>query len=210
MNMSYLPLKAAAVALALVVALLALPGPAGASHIIGTVKMSPQQAVVGQPADIQVTLRSTSGAPMAGIPVTFYLKASIGGVSGKAVLGTATTDAKGLADLNFQPRVAGDHQVIAEYKTEGESQPENSSMPISIAGSSTQLYRSTAGVHIPGLSVWVLIAVVATVWTILISIAVRIIAIARAGKDNLTPEPAHARADEGRLSPLPAGSETGS
>jgi hypothetical protein len=45
------------------------------------------------------------------------------------------------------------------------------------------LYRSTAGIQVPGLNVWLIVAVVSTVWLILFSVAVRVIAIARAGDD---------------------------
>ena len=40
-----------------------------------------------------------------------------------------------------------------------------------VSGAPHQLYQSTAGVQIPGLNVWVLMAVVATVWAILLSVA---------------------------------------
>lgn len=206
--MRHLPLKAAVLAVVLAAALLALTGSAGASHIVANLKMSPQQAVVGQPADIQVTLRSeATGTPLVGIPVTFYMKDEFAGVQGKVLLGTTKTNAKGLADLNFEPRVAGAHQVTAEYATPGEAQPETSSISMSIAGSTTQLYRSTAGVSIPGLSVWVLIAVVSVVWIILLSVALRIFLIARASED-AKEQPARIEQD-GRLAQAPITGETG-
>jgi uncharacterized membrane protein len=54
---------------------------------------------------------------------------------------------------------------------------------MTLAGGNVQLHRSTAGVNIPGLNVWLLIALVTTVWAILLSVALRVIAISRAGGD---------------------------
>jgi hypothetical protein len=161
----------------------ALAGTASASHVTATVSVV-QQASVGQPADVQVTLRSPDGnATLTNIPVTFYTDASLGDVKGEVVLGRSVTDNNGVASLNFEPRVAGEHQIRVEFAAPGETQPQAATTTISVAGGTTQLYQSTAGIQIPGLSVWLLIAVLSAVWLILLSVALRVLAIARDGSD---------------------------
>ena len=133
-------------------------------------------------------LRSADGGlPLEGTSVTFYSDASFGGVDGEVVLGRAVTDESGVAALTYEPRSASQHQIRIEYLPPGESEPEEITQPLSVAEGGSQMYRSSAGVHIPGLNVWLLIAVVSTVWVILLSVALRVIAIARAGGDAETP-----------------------
>jgi hypothetical protein len=50
-----------------------------------------------------------------------------------------------------------------------------------------QLYRSAAGLDVPGLNVGLLMAVLATVWSILLWVAFRLVAIARAGGESRAP-----------------------
>ena len=162
-------------------AIFALAGTADATHakldLVG-----PSRLTVGSSVDIQATLHSAHGSEsVAGAAITFYMDGSFGGVDGEVLLGQAVTDENGVAVLNYEPRTAGEHQLRVEYLTPGESEPEEATWSHSVGGASEQLYRSTSGVQIPGLNVWLLIAVVATVWAILLSVAIRVIAIAYAG-----------------------------
>jgi hypothetical protein len=175
---------------ALGVAVFALAGTASATLVNAEITV-PHEVTVGHPAEIQAKLRTADeGVPVAGTSVTFYTDASFAGVSGEAVLGRAVTDENGIATLIFEPRLASEHQIRIEYLPPGEAEPAMATTSISVAGA-TQLHQSTAGVDIPGLNVWVLIALVSTVWAILLSVALRVIAIARAGSDaEMVPESA--------------------
>ena len=154
---------------------------AGASHAELDV-VGPGQLTVGDAVDVRAVLHSADdGLPIAGATVTFYMEASFGGVDGEAVLGRAVTDQEGVAVLPYQPRSAGEHQLRVEYLTPGISEPEEAIWDHSVAGTSGQLYRSTAGVPIPQLNVWFLMTIVGAVWAILLSIALRVVAIAHAG-----------------------------
>jgi len=173
--------RAMLVAVVMGVAAIALAGPAEATHATLTV-VAPERLTAGNSVDIQAVLHSTHGdESVAGATVTFYMDGAFGGVDGEVMLGQAVTDENGVAVLNYEPRTAGEHQLRVEYLTPGESEPEEAAWSHSVGGASGQLYRSTSGVEIPGLDVWLLIAVVATVWAILLSVAVRVIAIAHAG-----------------------------
>ena len=175
--------KVMLVAVTLGAALFALAGTADASHVSATI-IVPDEVAVGRPVEIQALLQGADdGAPVAGTRVTFYMNASFAGVEGEVQLGQAVTDENGVATLIHEPRSASVHQIRIEYTLPGDSEPETITTSMNVASGGSQLYRSTAGVDIPGLNVWLIMTVVAIVWAILMSVAVRVIAIARAGRD---------------------------
>ena len=164
-------------------AIFALAGSADASHTKLDV-VAPSQLTVGDSVDVQAVLHAAHGGEViAGATVTFYMDGSFGGIDGEVILGQAITDENGIAALKYQPRSAGEHQLRVEYLTPGAGEPEETTWSHTVSGASEQLYMSSAGVQIPGLNVWLLIAVVATVWVILLSVAARVIAIANAPTD---------------------------
>lgn len=164
-------------------AIFALAGTADASHTKVDV-VAPSQLTVGDSVDIQAVLHAAHGGEaVAGATVTFYMDGSIGGVDGEVMLGQSVTDENGIAALNYQPRSAGEHQLRVEYLTPGASEPEETTWSHTVTGAPGQLYMSSAGVQIPGLNVWLLIAVVAAVWVVLLSVALRVVAIANAPTD---------------------------
>jgi len=196
--------KVFAVSIALGVAVFALAGSAGASHV--TVEVSvPDQSAAGGTDTLLVTLRSADqGVPLADAAVTLYADASFGRVNSEVQLGQTVTDQDGVAIVKFHPLSAGDHQIRIQYVSPGESQPEVTTTSVSLPGVTSQLYQSTAGVKIPGLNVWLLIAVVATVWAVLLSVAWRVIAIAHAGPDGTAPEATGGRPADARAGPMGA------
>ncbi len=188
-------------------ALFALAGTASASHVAVEIAV-PEQAEVGRPVELQVTLRSAdAGQPVANTPVTVYTDASFGGVSGEVELGRGVTDENGVATVTYEPRFASEHQLRFEYLLPGDSEPEATTKSISVIDGTSQLHRSAAGIQIPGLNVWLIIALVTLVWAILFSVGLRVVAIARAGTDA---EPVLERATRPRdVGPQAAAPETG-
>ncbi len=197
--------KVFAVSIALGVAVFALAGSAGASHV--TVEVSvPDQSTAGGTDTLLVTLRSADrGVPLASVAVSLYADASFGGVDSQVELGQTVTDQSGVAVVKFHPLSAGDHQISVQYVSPGESQPEVTTTSVSLPGVTSQLYQSTAGVKIPGLNVWLLIAVVATVWAVLLSVAWRVIAIAHAGAERTAPEATHGKRADAQTGSMGAG-----
>jgi hypothetical protein len=192
-------IKTVLVAVAVAGGLFALAGTASASHVKVEIA-APNEATVGNAVTVQASLRSgDEGLPLANTPVAFYTEASFAGVSGEVELGTAVTDENGVAILRYEPRSAGEHQIRVEYLTPGEAEPETATASvISVAGTS-QLHRSTSGVQVPGLNVWLIIALVTAVWSILFSVGIRVVAIARAGSDETTLEQVPAPTEAERL-----------
>ena len=169
------------VAVAMGAAMFALAGSADASH--ATLKVTaPANLTAGDSVDIQAVLNSADdGEAVPGATISFYMDGSFGGVDSKVLLGQSVTDKDGVAHLSYIPRTAGEHQVHVEYLTPGAGEPEVATWSHDVTGATGQLYRSSAGVQIPGLNVWLLIAVVTAVWAILLSVALRVVAIANAG-----------------------------
>jgi hypothetical protein len=169
-------LKTSVVALVLA-ATFAFAGTAAADHVTANLSL-PDQPVIGQPAHVRGEFYShPGGAPIAGMIVTLHTDATIGGVIGDADIAQAVTDANGVATLTYSLSVPGDHELRVRY-TNGDAAPEDASVSVAIPAAAPQLYQSTAGVKIPGLNVWFLMAVVATVWAILLTVAVRVFNIA--------------------------------
>ena len=164
-------------------AMLALTGSANATHATLEV-VAPARLTAGDSVDIQAVLHSSHGGEaVPGATITFYMDGTFGGVDGKVLLGQAITGKDGVAHLSYLPRTAGEHQVHVEYMMPGDSEPEVATWSHDVSGTSHQFYKSSAGVQIPGLNVWVLMAVVGMVWAILLSVAARVIAIAGAGAE---------------------------
>ena len=158
---------------------LTLTGSALASHVHVRATV-PNGATLGEMVRLPVALQAEDGAPLRGTTVVYYLHAVFAGVTGQAEIGRAVTDETGVATLDYRPRLAGHHELRMEYVTPGEGKVEVVSGAFDVSGGE-QLNRSTAGVEIPGVNGGLLMAVLATVWSILLWVAFRFIAIARAG-----------------------------
>jgi hypothetical protein len=96
------------------------------------------------------------------------------------------TDERGVATLAYRPRLAGHHELRMEYLAAGNGEIESTSTVIEVNGTA-QLIHSPAGVDVPGVGVELLMAVLATVWSILFWVILRIVAIARAGGQDRAP-----------------------
>ncbi len=174
--MKSLLFKTAAVA-AVFAATFAFAGTAAADHVTVTLSL-PDQPAIGQTAHVHGEFYShPGGAPIVGMTVVLHEQATIGGVTGDADLAQAVTDANGVATLTYSLNVPGDHEIHVRY-TNGDAAPEDASVSVTVPAAAQQLYQSTSGVDIPGLNVWFLMAVVATVWTILLTVAARVFNIA--------------------------------
>lgn len=169
-----------AAVVALGIATLSLASTARAAHVKVNLDV-PDQPAIGRPMEVQAHFHSASDEAIPNLTVTFHEEVTFGGVTSDVELGRAVTDEDGYAALTYEPRTAGTHQIHVRYAYE-DGEEEDAAASITVPAAGEQLYRSTAGVKIPGLNVWLLMALVAAVWTILISVAVRVIAIARAGE----------------------------
>jgi len=144
---------------------------------------------VGDQVRIQVTLLAASdGTPITvtGAQVTLYEERSFGSVRGDVEVARAAANEDGVAVLLYEPRTAGERKLAVQYTLPGQPQPAKTTFGISVA-EGPQLYRSTAGIRVPGLNVWLIIAVISAVWGILFTAAFLMLRIARAGQRAMPP-----------------------
>lgn len=170
--------RAALVLLAVGTMTVALAAPAVASHVVVRTSF-PSAGTVGKIVPLAVDIHTPDGAPLAGATVTYYLHMSFAGVVGEGVIGRAVTDEAGIAAIHYLPRAAGLHEVRMEYLAPGAETVEEVLGTFDVAGGE-QLYRSSGGVDIPGINPGLLMAVLGGVWLILLSVAFRLVGIARA------------------------------
>ena len=152
--------------------------PVLASHLVVRTSF-PSAATVGESVSLAVDLGTADGAPLAGATVTYYLHMSFAGVEGDGVIGRAVTDDAGIAAIRYLPRAAGLHEVRIEYLAPNAATVEEVLGTFDVAGGE-QLVRSSGGVDIPGINPGLLMAVLGGVWLILLSVAFRLVGIARA------------------------------
>lgn len=150
--------------------------PAAAEHLDIDVS-APDTAGLGQEVEIRTSVRSLeTGAPEEGVVLVFYSDANFVGVTGEIEVARVVTDAAGVATLHLDFKVAGTHALRIEAVAGPEIQPESISIPVTVGG---QLVRSEVGVRIPGLGGWIVTAVIAAVWVIMILAAWSMLAVAR-------------------------------
>jgi len=140
---------------------------------------APTMTTLARETQISATLLKADGTPVSGAVIHFYAEASFAGVKGKLHLGQATTDAQGVAIFHYSPRSNGDLTLFAEFEGDNELQPAKAKTTLRVTGS-PPLYRETAGIQVPGLNSWLLIAVLSGIWAILFTAGVFILSIARA------------------------------
>lgn len=156
-------------------------GTAYASHVNIRVDV-PTDAVAGQPAQLRAHLTSESGQPVSGATVVFYTQGTFLGVTGDEEIARAVTDANGLAVATYEPRSPGQHDIRVDYGLPGDVALEHATTTLATADAPGQLVRQTAGVQVPGLNSWLIIAVVSVIWTILFGVGLTLIRIAAAGR----------------------------
>jgi hypothetical protein len=158
---------------------------------------APKEGQVGHEVQIRVTLRSSGdGVPIADAEVTLLREASFARVVGDVELARAATDQNGVAILLYEPTVAGEQNLKLEYTPPDGAEPQTAALTISVA-EGPQIQRSSAGIRVPGLNVWALIAVLSAVWAILFTTALLMVRIGRIGAE----EGAHADQTRGRGDP---------
>ncbi len=140
----------------------------------------PEEAELGDTITIVAVLTDPhDGAPIPDALITFETPAYWGEeFSGPMVIGTATTDADGVARITTQLRDSGDVDISADFDGDSVFAAAMNEAHVDVHGS-RQLYSPTAGIRVPGLNLWVLAGVIAFVWTLYFLVGLRVLAIAR-------------------------------
>ncbi len=111
----------------------------------------PASVQLGQVARLDAKVVSASGAPLANLKVTFTSPASFLNTSGEVVIATATTNAAGIAEGQFQARRSGTLTINAAFAGDSQHAAARTSASLPVTGDG-QLYVQSAGVKLPGLN----------------------------------------------------------
>lgn len=139
----------------------------------------PKTVSLGDTITITAKLRDGSGVPIPGANVILWAPASFLGHGGSMRLGQATTDAQGRAIFHYQARNEGPLTLNGYFPGNNHYDPAQGLAELTVQGSG-QLHRETAGVRVPGMGVWVVVGLVAAVWSIYFTVMVLLTLIARA------------------------------
>ncbi len=152
--------------------------PATAEGPTITLELPPELAV-GKETTLLATL-SRSGGPLPGADVMFLATVAFAGTEGEVVLGRAVTDGQGVARLTYLPRSQGEIDIHARFLGDGQLGRAEVSRAV-VVRPGPQLYQEAAGVRIPGIGLWLLVAVLACVWATYLTVMVILGMIARKG-----------------------------
>lgn len=142
----------------------------------------PKEAELGDDVRLEARLTGPDGAPMADEPITFLSEAQWGEeFQGEMVVGVARTDADGVAVLVLSMRRSGDVSFHAELAADAEHPGvEAGEVTLEVEGTA-QLITPRIGLRVPGLGVWVLMALVAGLWGLYLLTAAHLVRVVRAG-----------------------------
>ena len=135
---------------------------------------APGEATVGSTVPVIVTV-TEDGAPVAGAIVVLSRDSTFAGVSGSLEVGRVTTDETGVADLSYVQRAAEETTTWRVTVVDSETTLE---FDVVSVGEAEQIFESDFGVNLPGLGGWLLIALVAGLWTIILSTVLRLRSVA--------------------------------
>lgn len=92
------------------------PHPATQPSLVPTrLRLAPAPAVDRSALTLSATLTESSGDPVAGAPVAFFLRSTLAGVDGEAEVATALTDERGTAMATYRPTVVGEHLFVIRF-----------------------------------------------------------------------------------------------
>ncbi len=105
---------------------------------------APKEGQAGESLNFDAILRDDKGVPVEGANVEFFIKINFF-ASALVKIGEAVTDERGVAVLEYTPRQASDHQVVARY------QGVEATAEVSISNADHPLYQVKAGIRLPNI-----------------------------------------------------------
>lgn len=161
--MRHRPLRLGRILGLAIVIVVALASSSIADHIEVEVDLDSVE-VANDAVQMQVIVRTASGQRLPDATVIATRPASIVGVRGEVELARDVSDDLGIARLRWLERRAEPGPITLAYVAPGQTEFETTDLPLLDIVQTAQIERSTAGVAIPILGVWVLIALLVLVW----------------------------------------------
>ncbi|MBI4336378.1 MAG: Ig-like domain-containing protein [Chloroflexi bacterium] len=141
---------------------------------------APQEATLGEQVTVTAVLRDASGTPIVGAPVILWSPAQFLSTGGAVQLGKVATNARGEATFRYEARTEESVVLNASFSGDSRYSAAQASAQMAVQGSA-QLYQSSAGVRVPGVSVWLLVGLLGGVWGTYLAVMVLLTLIAREG-----------------------------
>ncbi|MBI2304744.1 MAG: Ig-like domain-containing protein [Chloroflexi bacterium] len=143
---------------------------------------APQEVNLGDTITLSAVLRDSQGAAIERATIILWSAASFLGTGGAVRLGEAVTDAQGRATFTYEVRTEGSATLNAYFPGNSRYESAQTSAKIAVKGSG-QLYEETAGVQVPGIGVWILVALLGGVWSVYLIVMALLTLIARGGAE---------------------------
>jgi hypothetical protein len=121
----------------------------------------------GEEVGAAAYLMDPSGNPIANRPIVFSVGNEFLNVTDQTEIARAMTDESGLAAIFFTPRVEGERTVTAAFAGD-EVFTEAVATEAFQIGPGPQLHREVTPFRVPGANVWMVTAILATVWSVYI------------------------------------------
>jgi len=141
---------------------------------------APGEALVGHTVPVTVTV-SEDGMPVPDAVVVLSRKAAFAGVRGYMEVVRATTDEAGQVDLSYVQRAANSTVELRVEVVDGDVAPLG--FVVTSVGEAEQIFEPDVGIDLPGLGGWILIALIAGIWLIILSTVLRLRSVSAQGDD---------------------------
>lgn len=166
--------------IAVAFAWLALAGQGEAqSRTRTTLKITPpSEGAIGEQMTITAVLSDQAGSPVSGARVRFLREVSFLNSTSEVEVGTAVTDALGIATIQYAPSSEGETLLLADFAGDARYSPSSSSASVFVA-TGPPLYFEEQGIKVPGINVSFLVAILFGVWATYFTVMAHILLIAR-------------------------------
>lgn len=134
-------------------------GPAATSMEI----LFPPEPAVGQEMALAARVTDPARVGVAGVPVVFTARVSFLNTDDEIELGQATTNQQGIAIVSYIPRTDGNVSISAKFAGDTKYKKSSATGKAAIKPGPPQ-YAEHVGLKVPGVGVWMLVAVMAGVW----------------------------------------------
>lgn len=148
---------------------------------------APKEMSLGGEVRVAAVLRDGNGAPIPGATIILWTPADFLSVGGAIQLGKATTDAQGRVAFLYEARSEGTVTLSAYSLGDARYPSAQASVQVNTLGSEQLTRHPREGVRVPGIGVWILVAILGGVWSTYFTVMVLLTLIARAGSQAAYP-----------------------
>lgn len=131
----------------------------------------PSEAVTGRQVTVLARLTAERGQPVPGQVLELIHSVSFLSVDADAVLATAVTGPEGVATFTFVPGTAGENLITARFAGDGALAPALATQALEVTEGPPS-YSETAGIRVPGVGLWLLVAILGAVWGVFLFVMV--------------------------------------